>query len=377
MGSTFGVNHACVRLADDDLSRRSLGTNGMTEIGSPHRHRARAQNVRRDTEGPELILAPAREPTFRIVHQRAGMAGARRDRERPRKRPIPVRGDHFDRRRARAHAAIADLPMVIVAPAPNGVVAPQHARVVAPEGEGLGSAHRLPAGCRDDDDGVGAVRGSAVTQLCVDAVAPAPDGRVQKARARVVIADRELLHLGQGLALIVDHGRGRGSVLVSPIAELAAVVEPPAQHRPFHRQNARVELSSRYLSDGGQWCSVSRENARWPERWAAGDAGADLAPIVVAPAVDRTVTEHGAAVGDPRVERDDVGEARPVLMPYNDECLAALRRAVPHLAVVVAAGAPDVPRVRPRTGVPLAAGHIHQALHGGHRARFDHCAWNE
>src|SRR5207244_11941760 len=101
--------------------------------------------------------------------------------------------------------------------------------------------------CRPANEGVG-WRRAPVTDRAPLVVPPAAHGAIAKERARVPPSSGDGDRIGDaadGHRRRISRGDGCWSIK-SPVAELALVVLPPALHRTVGKQRARVEAPRRH-----------------------------------------------------------------------------------------------------------------------------------
>ena len=135
-------------------------------------------------------------------------------------------------------AAIAQLAVIVVAPALDGPGRRQRTRVKPISGQrGDTTVQALHRHQR------GAVGGAAIAQLAVSVVAPALDGPGRRQRACVKPASGQR---GDTTAQ-ARHRHRRGAAGGAAIAQLAVSIVAPALDGPGRRQRARVRLARNYL----------------------------------------------------------------------------------------------------------------------------------
>jgi hypothetical protein len=188
------------------------------------------------------------------------------------------------------HRAIAELAVVVQAPAPECAGRQVRARVVESE-------RHLPDGAADVDRGRGgAISRRAVAEPAVAVVAPALEGACSQVRARVVVSERQQ----PNGAADVDRGRG-GASGRRAVAELAVdVVAPALEERAVRQVRARVGVSERQQPDGAADVDRGRGGAIGRR------AVAEPAVAVVAPALEERAGRHvRARVGGSERQQPD------------------------------------------------------------------------
>src|SRR5439155_25692671 len=203
--------------------------------------------------------------------ERAGEAGAGGHRG-------PVAAADRARRRCCVGGAVAELAVVVVAPAPQRAVGGDAAGVPGAGADGD------PIAARTDGDGMELRRrGRADAELAGLVIAPAAQATVAGDAARVQGAG------GERAPRAGDRRRAVGAD-GGAVAELADRVVAPARHRTRADDGAAVRVAGDDVGHGAE------PGDRLGHRVIVGEAVAQLALGVVAPAVDEAVGE-GAGAG--------------------------------------------------------------------------------
>ena len=168
-----------------------------------------------------LVRAPAADG--RVVVDRAGVAGAGRDRARL---PEPAH-----RRRARAAASAAARPPVRRRCAPSRGLCPPASAQVCAAPAAIASAAVTPLS-EGDRRRRRVLDAQAVAELALVAAPPAPDHAVRVERAGVRVARRQRLRLAEQRR----HRVGTARIARHPVAELAVDVEAEAEDRRGDRR---------------------------------------------------------------------------------------------------------------------------------------------
>ncbi len=150
------------------------------------------------------------------------------------------------------------------------------------------------------------------------------------------------------------HGHGCRAVGGGAVAELAAVVRPPAPCRAVAEERTGVLGAGRDQGHPGESGDDEWDGRR---RWSA---HAELAAVVRPPAGDRAVVGQGARVRSTAGDRHRAGEGG-----HGDRLKGVGRGAVAHLAVIVGAPAPDRPNVIERARVALPGGDLRRVHEPG------------
>lgn len=278
------------------------------------------------------VAAPAAHPA--VAEAGARVVAARGDLHDPAK-------VHGHRLRARPSAAVAELTVLVGAPAAHRLVVAERAAVARAE-------RQVPhIGEAVDDDRRAAdllVAGLRISELTGAVRPPAAHDSVLTDRAAVKAPERELADRGDGLARLRDE-----ALADLAVAELTDVVVTPERDHPVAAQRRRVPAAREEPRDAREVLHRRRGQVKLLARVAA----AELAVRVAAPAHDATVGEQGAAKvpadgqrrgpADAR-DRDQRGRHRGVLA-----AIQAAHRAVAHdHADLRSAGRdePDLRRVR-------------------------------
>ena len=245
--------------------------------------RATAASRRAVAELALVVLAPAPHDAARA---RAGVGAAGSD-------LVGVEALHGDGDE-RVVAGDAELPGVVGAPAFHVAVRQPRARMLEPDGELDGrrdAAHRRR---------VGTVVAPAIAELSAIVLSPANDGAVLQERAAVSAAGRHRLRL-----LDRGHGRRVRPRLERPVTELTRFVGAPALHRAVREHGARVMPPRREIADHEARALAVARSASSTVRPCARRAGARGAAV--------TRREHARIGARRRYVRRVVGRHRLAL----------------------------------------------------------------
>ena len=238
-----------------------------------HGNRRQALDGRPVAELAVVIVAPAGQRPGRI--QRTGVAAAGIN------RPYDTQPVHDDRRTPIDACAIAELAGVVVAPAAHGAVIQKCARVSA-------------AGCQPLDPGEAAhvhrqapEGGGVVAELAGCVAAPTGRRTIGAAGTGMGIACRHRSCLRQAA-----HGHRLRPQVGGAVAKLAVVVASPAEHVAATRHRACV-----VTTDGDGLDARCQANDRDGDTPVRARAVAKLAVAVGAPAPDRALAGQETGVG--------------------------------------------------------------------------------
>ena len=387
--------------------QRDAGQGHAQFVGHPPTERVRRRGHRlhdRDRRGAlhqrvvaDLavgILAPALQPA---VGHRAAMGGtaqpARRHDGRDRRQFT-----HANRPAAVGEGAVAELAVCVPAYAGSGAILLHHARVHKARAEGVHGGNKPGHGNRRQ-----ALGGRPVAELAVVIVAPAGQrpGHIQ--RTGVAAAGVNRPYDAQPV-----HRDRRAPIDACTIAELAGVVVPPTAHAPIVEARTAMRAAGGYGShlrqpvhQDGRAARDRRVVAKLARRIAApahrrtvraagtgmgiacrhrsclrqaahghrlrpqvGGAVAKLAVVVASPAEHVAATRHRACV----VTTDGDGLDARCQANDRDGDTPVRARAVAKLAVAVGAPAPDRALAGQETGVGLARRHGHHRTVSGRAA---------
>ena len=246
---------------------------------------------------------------------------------------------------------VAELPLVVAAPAVRHPGAGETAAMTVARGEGgEGEAPR-------HGDRHGAIRGRPGAELAIDVVAPTVSGPGAGERAGVEFARGER----REAQCPARHSDGRRAVGGRSVAQSPVDIVAPAVGGPRAGEPAGVGAAG---GEGGE--REAPGHAHW-HRAVGGRAVAQLALGVVAPAVGSPGRDESARVTTARAELDERQAAT-----HGDRRRAARGRAVAQLAKRVIAPA-ESRRGRPAAGEPArvlpAGGDVRRG--GGRRRRGD------
>ena len=237
----------------------------------------------------------------------------------------PVKSGHLHRRGRRRGRPVAELPEVVLSPAPHRAVGQHRARVGAPAADGGGTgdaAHRHRRG---------RIRVGPVAELRVAVPSPAPQRAVPQHRAGVIGPGREGGGAGDAAH---GHRLGGSGIGGGAVPELPFAVLAPAPHRGVREQRTRVSIPGREADGAGE--AVHRDGS---EREGAEAPVAALPGLAQSPAPRRAVRKQRArelvAGGDMRrggeaADRDEHRGIRPAAIAELSELVPsrALRRPV-------------------------------------------------